>query len=69
MLNSLIELTTQRGIEADAEAMVLIPKVTGKMPEAFLSFKFPQYVGSIEESVEAAIAESQSPLGSSGKPS
>lgn len=69
MLNSLIELTTERGIEADAEAMVLIPNAARKMLEAFLNFKFPQYVGSIEESVEAAIAESQSPLRSSGKPS
>ena len=67
--NPFIELTTEPGVQADAEATVPIPNAARKMLAAFLSFKFPQYVGSFEESVEAAIVEYQSPLQSSGKPS
>ncbi len=59
---SLMELRDSPDIVKETEAMVLIPNAARKILESFLSFKFPQFLGSFDQSVEAAVKNVGDPV-------
>lgn len=60
--STLQESAGEPDIVREIEAMALLPNAARKVLEAFLSFKYPQFVGSFEQSVSAALSDQNDPM-------